>query len=216
MSQKIRILIVEDNTAYAQSLEEIVKTSDDMSCTGIFSSMGECREALGRSKGFKTDIILLDLKLPDGNGLSLMPVFSKLAPEASVVVLTSNDDYETVLEAIKLGVVGYVLKDTPVGELRRIIREVHEGGAVIDSKLSRFVLNAFKEEAREPPESNTLSPREKEVLELMAKGFVKKEVADALNLSYGAVALYTSNIYQKLQVPNVAAAVAKAIRKGLI
>jgi len=216
MSKKIRIIIVEDNTAYAQSLEEIIKTSDDMSCAGMFSSIGECREALERPKGFKTDIILLDLKLPDGSGLSLIPVFSDLAPEAGVVVLTSNDDYETVLEAIKLGVVGYVLKDTPVGELRRIIREVHEGGGVIDSKLSRFVLNAFKEEAREPPESNTLSRREKEVLELMAKGCVKKEVAETLGISYSAIALYTSNIYQKLQVPNVAAAVAKAIRQGQI
>ena len=109
---------------------------------------------------------------------------------------------------------GYVLKNTPVSELRRIIREVHQGGSVIDPQLARHVLAIFRED--HDLDADRLSDRERQVLELMAEGLVKKEVAEKLGISYSAVALYTSNIYEKLQVPNVAAAIAKAIRKDLI
>lgn len=214
MSENVRILIVEDNAAYARSLQEIIGASEGMECIGRHATVGSCRRALEQDKPPEVDIILLDLKLPDGDGLSMVPLFMQRVPDAGIVVLTSNDDYRTVLEAIKLGVVGYVLKDTPVAELRRIIREVHEGGSVIDPQLSRYVLKAFQDEVIIA--SDPLSKREREVLELLAQGYVKKEVAEKLGISYGAVALYTSNIYEKLQVPNVAAAVATAIRKGLI
>lgn len=214
MSENVRIMIVEDNTAYARSLQEIIGASEGMLCIGRHATVGSCRRAFEQGKPPEVDIILLDLKLPDGTGLSLVPIFRQRVPDAGIVALTSNDDYRTVLEAIKLGVVGYVLKDTPVAELRRIIREVHEGGSVIDPQLSRYVLKAFQDEVI--VESDPLSDRERQVLELMAQGYVKKEVAEKLGISYSAVALYTSNIYEKLQVPNVAAAVASAIRKGLI
>lgn len=216
MNEELSILIVEDNASYARSLQEIVDFTEGMQFVGRHATAGSCRKAFERDPPPEADIILLDLKLPDDEGLSLVPLIKKRAPDTNIVVLTSNDDYRTVLEAIKLGVVGYVLKDTPVAELRRIIREVHEGGSVIDPQLSRFVLQALQGADEEGAEISPLSDREREVLELMAQGYVKKEVAEKLNISYSAVALYTSNIYEKLQVPNVAAAVATAIRKGLI
>ena len=144
----------------------------------------------------------------------MIPQLRKLVPQVAILILTHNDDYHTVLEAIQLGAVGYLVKDTPVADLRRAIREVHEGGSVIDPKLSRLVLKALTE--IEPTSSSILSKREQQVLELMAAGYVKKEVAEQLGISYSAVALYTANIYEKLQVPNIAAAVATAIRRGLI
>lgn len=213
----MRILIVEDNAAYAKSLQEIIEVSEGMESVGRHATVGACRHAFEQETPPEADIILLDLKLPDGDGLSLVPLLQKRAPDANIVVLTTNDNYRTVLDAIKLGVVGYVLKDTPVAELRRIIREVHEGGSVIDPQLSRYVLKALLNGEKDGSNGDgTLTDRERDVLELMAHGFVKKEVADKLGISYSAVALYTSNIYEKLKVPNVAAAVATAIRKGLI
>lgn len=214
MSKKIQIVIVEDNAAYARSLQEIIRTSEDMECIGTYTTAGKCRLAFNTDPPPQADIVLLDLKLPDHGGLSLVPLLRERVPDAGIVVLTQNDDYRSVLEAIQLGVVGYILKDTPVADLRRAIREVHDGGSVIDPQLSRFVLKAFRSGAN--TETSPLSEREQQVLELMAMGYVKKEVANELGISYGAVALYTSNIYEKLQVPNVAAAVAAAIRKGLI
>lgn len=213
----MRILIVEDNAAYAKSLQEIIEVSEGMESVGRHATVGACRHAFEQETPPEVDIILLDLKLPDGDGLSLVPLLQKRAPDANIVVLTTNDNYRTVLDAIKLGVVGYVLKDTPVAELRRIIREVHEGGSVIDPQLSRYVLKALLNGEKDGSNGDgTLTDRERDVLELMAHGFVKKEVADKLGISYSAVALYTSNIYEKLKVPNVAAAVATAIRKGII
>lgn len=214
MSDPIRIVIVEDNATYVRSLLEILEASENMECIGTHATARECSAAFTAEPPPEVNIILLDLKLPDQGGLSLVPILRERVPEAGIVVLTQNDDYRTVLEAIQLGVVGYVLKDTPVADLRRVIREVHDGGSVIDPQLSRLVLKAFREDQN--AEASPLSARERQVLELMAMGYVKKEVAEKLGISYGAVALYTSNIYEKLQVPNVAAAVAAAIRKGLI
>lgn len=216
MSENARILIVEDNRAYARSLTEIIHSSGDMECVAAHGTAGSCRRAFEQDNPPEVDIILLDLKLPDHDGLSLVPLLRERAPEAGIVVLTSNDNYDTVLQAIRLGVVGYILKDTPVDDLRRIIREVHEGGSVIDPQLSRYLLKAFQQDGQTDAGQATLSERERQVLELLAEGHVKKEVADQLGISYSSVALYTSNIYEKLQVPNIAAAVATAIRKGLI
>lgn len=210
----IKICIVEDNPNFARSLQEVILNSDRMECVGVFGNAEECGRAFQQPGELQVDVILLDLKLPGSSGMSLIPLLRQSAPDAGILVLTSNDDYGTVLEAIRLGVVGYVLKDTPLADLRRAIFDVHEGGSVIDPQLSRLVLRAFSD--KENDAENLLSERERQVLELMALGFVKKEVAEKLGISYSTVALYTSNIYEKLQVPNVAAAVAAAIRKGLI
>jgi DNA-binding NarL/FixJ family response regulator len=214
MSNEIRIVIVEDNKAYTNSLREIINSSGDMQCVGTHATTESCERAFTGNTPPAADIILLDLKIPHKGGLSLVPLLRESTPNASIVVLTSSDDYRTVIEAIRLGAVGYVLKNTPVSELRRIIREVYQGGSVIDPRLARHVLTVFREDRNLG--AHELSDRERQVLELMAEGLVKKEVAAQLGISYSAVALYTSNIYEKLQVPNVAAAVAKAIRKRLI
>lgn len=214
MKNPIQIAVIEDNPAYARSIQEIVASSPGMECIGVYHSAEEFSHAFQLDKPPFFNVILLDLKLPGKSGMTLIPFLRKVAPHAGILVLTSNDDYRTTLEAIHLGVVGYVLKDTPVVALRQAILDVHEGGTVIDPQLSRLVLNAFQDKGG--GDDNPLSARERQVLELMAMGYAKKEVATELGVSYSAVALYTANIYEKLQVPNIAAAVSSAIRKGLI
>jgi DNA-binding NarL/FixJ family response regulator len=214
VKETIKIIVVEDNRAFARSIQEVILSGEDMDCIGLFSSADECRSALQSAEPPEADIILLDLKLPGTNGMTLIPFLRELVPKTAILILTNNDDYQTVLKAIQLGAVGYLVKDTPVSSLRRAIWEVHEGGSVIDPKLSRLVLKALTE--IDTTTSNILSKLEQQVLELMAAGYVKKEVAEQLGISYSAVALYTTNIYEKLQVPNIAAAVATAIRRGLI
>lgn len=214
MKHPIQITVVEDNPAYARSIQEIISISEGMECSGIYHSAEDCAEAFQSTRPPQADVILLDLKLPGKSGMSLIPFLRQTAPQAGILILTSNDDYRTVLEAIQLGVVGYVLKDTPLAALRQAILDVHEGGTVIDPQLSRLVLKAFHDKGT--GEDNPLSKRERQVLELMAMGYAKKDVANELGVSYSTVALYTANIYEKLQVPNIAAAVSTAIRKGLI
>lgn len=215
MNPPIRIAVVEDNRAYSRSIREIIAATEEMEWLGDYPSAEDCSLAFQAPSPPDANVILLDLGLPGKSGMTLIPTLRKACPHAAILVLTSDDNYRTVLEAIQLGVAGYILKDTPVAELRRAIREVHEGGSVIDPQLSRLVLNAFRAGDGEGAD-NPLSTRERQVLELLAMGYVKKEIAAELGLSYSAIALYTANIYEKLQVPNVAAAVGAAIRKRLI
>lgn len=210
----IRITVVEDNPAYARSIQKIIATGESMDCIAVHGSAEEYENELNSPEYQAADLILLDLKLPGKTGLEFIPILRQAVPDSAILVVTQNDDYRTVLEAIRLGALGYILKDTPVASIRRAIQEVYDGGSVIDPQLARLVLKSFCD----PTESvgNLLSERERQVIELMALGHLKKEVADQLGLSYGSVALYTANIYKKLQVTNVAAAVGIAIRKGLI
>lgn len=214
MTSPIRIIVVEDNKRYAESLKAIIETAKDMLWVVRFASSEACIASFNSEQAPEADIILLDLKLPGKNGLSLVPVLKQFAPAANILVITQNDDYHTTLEAIQLGVSGYILKDAGIADIRNAIRDIHEGGSVIDPQLSRLVLTALTSD--DATIDNPLSQRERQVLELMAMGYVKKEVADQLGLSYRAIALYTENIYKKLQVPNIAAAVAAAYRRNLI
>jgi DNA-binding NarL/FixJ family response regulator len=214
MKSPIRIVVVEDNPAYARSIQEIIACSEGIECSGVYHSAEDCCGVFQSTARPEVDVILLDLKLPGKSGMSLIPFLRQSLPQARILVLTSNDDYRNTLEAIQLGVSGYILKDTPIVALRQAIFDVQDGGTVIDPQLSRLVLKAFQD--KDSSEDNPLSRRERQVLELMAMGYAKKEVANELGISYSAVALYTANIYEKLQVPNIAAAVSTAIRKGLI
>ena len=214
MNSAINIVIIEDNKAFAASLKKMIELSEHMDCEQIYGSAETCLDAINDKTFPEANIILLDLNLPSKNGLTLVPLLRQNLPETDIIILTSNDSYLTTVEAIRLGVSGYILKDSSISEIRSAIEEVHQGGSVIDPQLSRLVLNALSSENFN--EENPLSKRECEVLELLAMGFVKKEVAHRMDISYRTVAQYTESIYKKLQVPNIAAAVATAIRKGLI
>jgi DNA-binding NarL/FixJ family response regulator len=211
MPKPIRILIIEDNRQYTDSLKFMIQLSEHMEFVESYSSA----ESYLDSPREDADIVLLDLHLPGKTGLQLVPIIRRERPDCHILVLTQNDDYRSTLEAIRLGVSGYMLKNSPIASIREAILEVNQGGGVIDPKLSRIVLKALSGEAGEE-QTHLLTQREKQVLELLSMGYVKKEVADRMEVSYSAVAQYTESIYKKLQVPNVAAAVAAAIRKGLI
>ena len=215
MPNPIRILIIEDNQQYTISLKLLIQLSERMELVASYLSAEAYLEASNSSITAEVDIVLLDLQLPGKSGLQLVPVLSKEIPDSNILVLTQNDDYHTTLEAIRLGVSGYLLKDAPIASIREAIIDVYEGGSVIDPQLSRIVLKALSGDSN-LDEENLLTHREQQVLELLSMGYVKKEVADRMEVSYRTVAQYTENIYKKLQVPNVAAAVATAIRKGLI
>jgi DNA-binding NarL/FixJ family response regulator len=214
MEQTITLMIVEDNKAYAKMLRDTVELSQGMESLGHFHSAEAFMNALNDPATQRPDVLLLDLNLPGENGLTMLPLIKKKSPETEVIILTQNNDYHTVLQAIHLGASGYLLKGGTIAIIRETIREVHAGSTYIDPQLSRMVLTALSH--GDAPADNPLSPREMEVLELLAQGFSKKEVADQLTLSYHAIALYTRNIFKKLEAPNIAAAIATAIRQRLI
>ncbi|MBT7959573.1 MAG: response regulator transcription factor [Akkermansiaceae bacterium] len=215
MPEAIKISIIEDNPQYTQSLQTMISVSEQMEFVASYESGEAYLENLNENPAEVADIVLLDLHLPGKSGLQLIPIIRKEMPETNILVLTQNNDYHTTIEAIRLGVAGYLLKDSPIASIREAITELHQGSSIIDPQLSRIVLQALSGNT-EIDDENILTEREQQVLELLAMGYVKKEVAVHMGVGYRTVSQYTENIYKKLQVANVAAAVAAAIRKGMI
>jgi len=210
----ITLAIVEDSRIYRNSLLDIIELTKDMECIGDFTAAAPCLKKLESAEMPPPDVLLLDLNLPGENGLKVLPYFRQIAPDTEVIILTQNDDFHTVLKALKIGANGYLLKGTTVTDIRTTIREVYEGATHIDHKLSRLVMNALCRNG--DPDSNPLSKRETEVLELLAQGYSKKEVAEKLGLSYHTIVCYVRTIYEKLESPNLGSAIAKAIRQNII
>ena len=210
----ITLAIVEDNESYRKSLLKIIKLADDMTCLGSFPSTEPYLKALKASAIEEPDILLLDLNLPGEYGLKMLPLLKETAPETDVIVLTQDSDFRTALEALHLDASGYLIKGASVEEIREVIRNVAEGGTHIDAQLSRVVLSVLC--GHDVADKNPLSPRETQILKLLAQGFAQKEVAAQLELSYHTVCFHIRGTFKKLDVPNLTAAVAKATRQGLI
>lgn len=210
----ITLTIVEDNPSYQKTLLDIIDLAADMTCLGSFEATKPCLKALKNGTMETPDILLLDLNLPGENGLKMLPLLRKETPETDIIILTQNSKFQTALEALHLGASGYLLKGATVKKIRDVIREVAEGGNYIDSKLSRVVLATLCGSGKQ--QENPLSPRETEVLELLSLGLQKKELAGKMGISLHTIDYHVRNIYKKLKSPNLAAAVAKALRKKII
>ncbi len=210
----MKIAIVEDNTSYRKSLQKIIELADDMTCLATYPSGELFLKALNDTTVEKPDILLLDLNLPGEHGLKMLPQVKAAAPEVEVIILTQDSDFRTVLEALHLDASGYLIKGASVNKIREVIRAIAEGGTYIDAQLSRIVLHVLC--GHDITEKNPLSPREIEILKLLAIGLAQKEVAAKLGLSYHTVCFHIRGTFKKLDVPNLTAAVAKATRQGLI
>jgi DNA-binding NarL/FixJ family response regulator len=211
MTDSIRILIIEDNQNYLNSLKQALTLLDGVEYSDGYGSFEAFRDAAPTAP----DCILLDIKLPGISGLDALIELKQMMPATEVIILTQNDDYPNVLTAIQRGASGYIIKGGSVKGIHQAILDVNHGASVIDPRLSRIVLTTLAGTKTNTKE-NPLSDREAEVLKFLADGLTKKEVAEVLSLSYHTIDLYTRNIYEKLQSPNIAAAIATAIRKGLI
>ena len=210
----ITLAIVEDNASFRKSLLKIIKLADDMTCLGSFPSAEPYLKALKASMLERPDILLLDLNLPGEYGLKMLPLLKETSPETDVIILTQDSDFRTALEALHLDASGYLIKGASVEEIRKVIRAIAEGGTYIDAQLSRVVLSVLC--GHDVADKNPLSPREIQILKLLAQGFAQKEVATQLELSYHTVCFHIRGVFKKLDVPNLTAAVAKATRQGLI
>lgn len=211
MTDSIRIHIIEDNRNYLNSLKQALTLLEGVEYSGGYGSF----EAFRNTPPEAPDCILLDINLPGISGLDALIELKQMIPTTEIIMLTQNDDYPNVLTAIQRGASGYIIKGGSVKEIHQAILDVHHGASVIDPRLSRIVLTTLTGVPSETTD-NPLSEREAQVLSGLADGLTKKEVAALLKLSYHTIDLYTRNIYEKLKAPNIAAAIATAIRKGHI
>lgn len=214
-SSPIRVMLVEDNTDYREVVALAITEQDDMVLSGQYGTTEVAlRDLETTAASQRPDILLLDLRLPGMNGLAAIPLFHATAPATRIIVLSQSDDPHDITQAITAGVSGYLLKQASLNELTDGIRTVASGGASLDKDVARYILKTMQKPVIAQEE--LLSEREQEVLEQLAEGLAKKEIAARLELSYSTVDSHVTRIYEKLDVRNAPAAVGKAFRTGLL
>lgn len=219
----IRVMVVEDQPNVLRSQLKLLQEQAGIEVVATALS-GEA--ALEQLAQVEPDVILCDLGLPRMSGIELTRLVKSSHPSVEVLIFTIFDEEEKVLGAVQAGASGYLLKGAPVDRIVEAIRDVHDGGSVIQPNLARKLLRAFH--LREEPSLPTgpaeqleepaaaLTAREAEILRLIAKGLSNAEAARVLNLSRATVRTHLEHIYKKLEVTNRVEAVTEGIRKGLI
>jgi DNA-binding NarL/FixJ family response regulator len=206
MTPKKTVIIVEDNQGLRDQLLQILESASDIRCAGAFVS-GET--ALPEILKKKPDVVLMDIKLPGMSGIQCVAEIKKNLPHTQVIMVTVYEDSERIFRALKAGANGYLIKSSPPEQLLESIRDVHKGGAPMSSHIARKVVQHFHLLGPSVQESENLSPREQEVLDLLAMGFIYKEIGSKLNISSETVRTYVKNICQKMHVRSRLEAVAK-------
>jgi len=206
--------LIEDHADSRRVLARVLNRVPTMQCPCAFAS---CEDALAALQiNAHPHVVLLDIGLPGMSGIEGIRHIKALSPATHVIMLTVFDDQEKVFNAICAGASGYLLKTADGDAVAAAIQEVLQGGAPINPQVARLVLKMFASRSGPPDQTYGLSDREREVLELMVQGLVKKEVADRLRLSYHTVDNHFRSIYTKLQVHTRGGAVAKAVAERLV
>ncbi len=209
MNKKITVAIVEDNHDIRQALEQIIEMSDNCQLTGSCIN-GE--EALIKLPDLQPQVVLMDISLGGISGIEVVRELKPQHPDILFMMCTIYEDDEQLFEALSAGASGYILKKTPPAKLLDAIQELTEGGAPMSSQIARKVVAAFQnKKTGNQPNGNidALSKREKEILEMIAKGHLYKEISEALFISTETVRKHVRHIYDKLHVDNRIEAVNK-------
>ncbi|MGH7950675.1 MAG: response regulator transcription factor [Limisphaerales bacterium] len=202
----ITVSIIEDDAPARGILADWIRAADGFSCVGAHES-GE--SALADLPKEKPSVVLMDINLPGINGIECVRRLKSQLPGAQFVMLTVYEDAEHIFKALTAGASGYLLKRLPRAELLAALKDVHAGGSPMSSNIARKVVQSFQRFTSPPSEAEGLSPREREVLELLARGYLYKEISDLLQISVPTVSTYIRRVYDKLHVHSRSQAVAK-------
>jgi RNA polymerase sigma factor (sigma-70 family) len=206
----IKVSIVEDNDQLRNTLARVLNRAEGFECV---SSHASAEAALDELPEKKPDVVLMDINLPGINGVECARKLKQSAPQIQIMMLTVYEDTENIFNALAAGASGYLLKRTATAELLESIREVHRGGSPMTAHIARKVVQSFQKSAASTEATEELSPREREVLDCLSQGFLYKEIAEKLGISYETVHTYVRRIYEKLQVRTRTEAVAKFLRR---
>jgi two-component system, NarL family, response regulator LiaR len=213
----IRLLICDDQTIVCEGLRAMLAPVPQIEVVGVANNGAE---AIDLTRRIKPDLVLMDLKMPKMNGVQATKAIREQFPEVRVLVLTTYDADEWVLDAIRSGASGYLLKDTPQEELIKAIMDTTKGWHPIDPQVAGKIMERVAYQPSQPyPDQkliSQLSEREREVLRLLASGLGNSEIAKTLFLSEGTVKNYVSTIFSKLGVTDRTQAAILAIRSGLV
>ncbi len=203
----IAVSIVEDDPQVRSSLAKLIDGAPGFRCV---SRHGSAEDALAEIPKIRPEVVLMDINLPGLSGVECVRRLKPQVPGVQFIMLTVYQNTEHIFNALAAGATGYMLKQTPPAELLEAIKEVFAGGSPMSSHIARKIVQSFQQPAPAPgTEAATLSPREAQVLELLAKGFLYKEIADEMKVSYATVHTHIRHVYEKLHVRSRTEAVAK-------
>jgi two-component system NarL family response regulator len=206
MPEPIRILIAEDHAVVRNGLAAVLRFEPGMNVAGLAKNG---HEAVALYRELRPDVVLLDLAMPELDGVGAIRCIRAEYPEARILVLTTYDNDESVFRALENGSKGYLLKDCSTAELLAAIRKIHGGGSYVSERAAARL-------AERAMAGAALSPREVEVLTLIAGGKTNKEIAAALFISEGTVKTHVLSIHEKLRVGDRTEAVVVALRRGIL
>lgn len=206
----ITVSIVEDNEQLRGTLARVISRAEGFRC---LSQYGDAESALEGLPKDKPEVILMDINLPGMNGVECVRRLKQTSSQSQVVMLTVYEDTENIFNALAAGAAGYLLKRTKSAELLEAIREVHRGGSPMTTHIARKVTQSFHRAGLSAQPTENLSEREQEVLDCLSQGFLYKEIAEKLGISYETVHTYIRRIYEKLQVRTRTEAVAKFLKR---
>src|ERR1035437_8517812 len=205
-SVSIAVAIVEDDVPAREILAGWIRNADGFRCVGEFD---DAETALAKLPHEKPSVVLFDINLPGMNGIECVRKLKPRLPDTQFVMVTVYEDANHIFNALSAGASGYLLKQMRRNELLEALKDVHAGGSPMSSQIARKVVQSFRRNESEIAGTNDLSPREREVIELLARGYLYKEIAELLKISVQTVNTYIRRIYEKLHVRSRAQAVAK-------
>lgn len=205
----ITVAIVEDDGPLRASLAGILQRAANCRCVGAYAN---AEDALREIPDLLPQVVLMDINLPGMDGVQCVRRLAELVPQAQILMLTVHDDPDNIFESLSAGASGYLLKPVRAAELLIAVKNVFAGGAPMTNNIARKVVHSFKRTGAARKQEAQLSPRERDVLDLLVKGYSYKEVAEQMGISYSTVHTHIEHIYQKLHVQSRGQAVAKYLR----
>lgn len=205
MSHPIRILLADDHPSLRDGLASILHSQPDLT---VVAEAGTGREAVEKARLFSPDVLIVDLRMPDGDGIQTIKELAASNPSTKILVLTTYDNEEDIFSALEAGARGYILKDTTRQEIIEAVRQIHAG--------NRFLPPAVAARLADRMIRPTLTPRELDVLRLVSRGRTNKEMAAAMFVSEETIKTHMKGLFQKLGVHDRAEAVGIALQRGLL
>ena len=211
-----RILLADDHTLIRKGLRALLERQDGFT---VVAEAADGREAVETAAAVCPDVVVIDIGMPNLNGIEAARRITEKRPETAVVILSMHADESYVLRALKSGARGYLLKDSPEEDLINAIRAVHQGKAFFSPEISKMMAEDYMRQMRQRGVEDSyelLTPREREILQMLGEGNSNKEVATKLNLSLHTVETHRSNVLEKLNLHSTAELILYAVRKGIV
>jgi DNA-binding NarL/FixJ family response regulator len=195
--ENIKIVIVEDDADIRQSFASIIESGDGFTCVQAFEN---AEDAVAQIPAIKPDVVIMDIHLPGMSGIEAVRILKDEMPGLQIAMCTVYEDDEHIFNALRAGASGYLLKRTTPEKLLEAVSDLNQGGSPMSSEIARRVVASFQKPTPVSPELAMLTTREKEILDLLAKGYLYKEIAAELFISIETVKRHIHNIYEKLHV----------------